>query len=672
MNNMTAFVRRISLLLLAAILLLLPMGAAYAERPDPDELFTFGEQSACDYYLKGTLPIYRRSLPISDDDPNADTVDDTALIRYQYGYAFPDVNDYYIYNRVSGEWEGTQPIMDTGVLIGGNTRSKHDATQLDFDSIDFCNVLPYASIYIDSKKLSYTEGTIEYEFFTDDFNYNNSLGEVPENITLKGNQTLTTYQEKFPDLTYPRKHEIEHPVAWEGVIYSGGMKKTVSDGKGGYTETVVRNDDNGGVLFTARYKDAAVDTQGNSYDLVLSFTQLTFVAEADVNGPLGILEANNLYVAPVLYEDGHYTIVIDDDSNRVDVHDLDGVRIGARFEFDYSVVDADGNPAEGLILYSMNDMDNASMATMLQTNADWGRNPLGNDFKWAEGFGIVKGAASFAVLPYFNHEILDVYGRRINNLNGDTSLLRISRMPGTVPDGTANGLYFTTSITAVSGTGARNDSDTLDTGIAMLLYPQGSMVAAISSGRRGDVNITFFDNSVSNRITQSASEGGWICSLDHSLREGGAIVENTDLIKVVGGGSSSTHRIEADAKHRVFSLHIDGREIPYRALQWEEQPDGSTHAVYTVSDEYGRYGGKTEYTFVKDPSEVITVRFENIQDDHEIHVDFVRKGLFGMFRIIGTRSLIALFLLGGFFLLIFLSSIYWMTKGRKENQMPNF
>ena len=35
-------------------------------------------------------------------------------------------------------------------------------------------------------------------------------------------------------------------------------------------------------------------------------------------------------------------------------------------------------------------------------------------------------------------------------------------------------------------------------------------------------------------------------------------------------------------------------------------------------------------------------------------------------------QLIALFLLGGFFLLIFLSSIYWMTKGRKENQMPNF
>ena len=638
----------------------------------PEKVFGYAEKSTVDYYIDGIIPTYKRSLPISNDDPNLDIIAEDALIRYQYGYAFQDVNDYYFYNRLSEKWEGKAPLMDTGILIGGNTRSKHDAKQLDSDSIDFASILPYANLYIDPKKLSYKEGNIEYNFYTDVFNYNNSLGEVPENIRLVGNETLTTYMEMFPDLAYPRKRSVGYPEDWEGIIYTGGIQKTVSDGEGGFTETVVENDDGSGNsrLFSVRYRDAAIDQDGYRYDLVLTFTRITFVAEADVTGALGILEANNLYVAPVLYKDGEYTIVINDETNRIDVHDQNGVRIGARFEFDYRVEDSEGNLVDGLILYSMNDLDNASMAPMLQTDANWGTNPLGNDFRWAEGFGIVRGAASFAAMPYYNHSMRDVYDRIINNRNGDTSLLRVSRMEGILPDGTANGLYFTTSITSVSGTGARNDADTLDTGVAMLIEPAGSMRAAISAGRRGDVNITFFDSSAANKIEQSCSEGGRIFSLDCSMKAEGQVVENEDFIKVVGGGSSSMHRIEPDEKHRIYNIRIDGRIISFRELKWTEGSDGNNYATYTLPDEYGRYIGRTEYQFIRDAEDNINVEFKNIQDDHEIYIEFVRKGLFGMFRILGSRSLITIFMLAGFCALVFIASVLWMFGGKRKNVMP--
>ena len=635
------------------------------------ENYTYGESSAIDYFINGRLPTYTRNLPISDDDPVKDIIPDDAPIRYEYGYAFQDVNDYYIYNRVTREWEGNEPLMDSGVLIGGNARSKHDAMELDSNTNDFNSILPYASIFIDTKKLSYDEGVIEYEFFSDDFNFNCSYETIPDNILIRGdNVNISNFQVKYPDLAYPRKHNTDYPVDWLGVIYTGGIPKTVSDRNENYNEKVVRNEDENGnsKLFTIRYDDAAQDKDGKFYDLVLTFTQITFVAEADVDGALAILEANRIYLAPILYENGHYTITIDDESNKVDIHDLDGVRVGARYEFDYSVEDQDGNAPDGIILYSMNDLDNASMSTMLQTNADWGTNELGNDFKWAEGFGIVDGAASFAVLPYYNHEILDVYSRPINNRNGDTSLLRISRMKGITPDGTADGLYFTTAITAVSGSGARNDADTMDTGLSVLMKPKGSLIAAISTGRRGDVNITFFDNNNANKIEQSSSSGGEVYSMDHSFDEEGDLVKNTDFIKVVGNGTTSTHYIVPEEKYRIFRIRIDGRVISFNDLQWRNTSDGNEEAGYNVLDEYGRIVEKTDYLFTRDKNGVVSFSFNNIQDNHEVYVEFLHVGLISMIRALDFQTLTAVFLIVVFALLIIICVTIWLIKGKKKFQ----
>ena len=663
------FIFKYQILLLFITVFFISAQNAAAQRNIDD--YEYGAINTINYFLKGTLPTYQRNLPISEDDPIKDEIPDDAMIRYEYGYAFQNVNDYYIYNRVTKRWEGNAPLMDSGILIGGNAKSKHDAMELDSNINDFNSILPYGTIYIDTKKLSYDEGLIHYEFFSDDFNFNCPEDKIPDNVFVFGDNTdITHYQEKFPDLAYPRKRSIEHPVDWTGVIYTGGIQKTVSDGNGGFTETVVRNEDEQGnsKLFTIRYVDAAQDKEGNFLDLVLTFTQITFVAEADVNGALAILEANRIYLAPILYENGHYTITIDDPSNKVDVHDFDGIRVGARYEFDYCIENENGEPAEGLLLYSMNDLDNASMSTMLQTNANWGTNELGNDFKWAEGFGIVDGAASFAVMPYFNHVIRDVYRRPINNRNGDTSLLRISRIPGVTPDGTANGLYFTTAITAVSGSGARNDADTQDTGMSVLMSTKGSLVTAISTGRRGDVNITFFDNNNANKIEQSSSKGGRIYALDHSFQEEGDLVENNDFIKVVGTGTTSTHYIVPNDRYRIFRIRIDGRVISFNDLKWRKESNGIEVAGYNILDEYGRIVEKTDYLFTRDKDGVVSFSFSNIQDNHEVYVEFIRIGLIAVIRSMNIGMIAAVFLIALFALMIIACVAVWMLKGRKKNR----
>ena len=634
--------------------------------------YEFGDEASCDYYLDGKMPTFVRHAPVAFDDPNRSKIDAETPLSYAYGYVFDEVNDYYFYNAITGEWEGKAPKMDTGVLIGGNAYSKHDAMEMDNDGNDFNRILPYGTIYVDPEKLTYEKGHIEYEFFTDVFKYNNSKQEVPDYITLSGRYTdYTSYQVKYPDVTYPKKHDTQRPVDWEGIVYTGGIKKTVQNEDGTFTETVVRNDANGMTkLFTVRYKDAAGDEEGNVYDLVLTFREITFVAEADVTGALAILSSNNLYVAPILYENGKYTIIMDDETNGVDVHDQDGVRIGARYVYDYSVEDANGRSPEGLIMYSMNDLDNASMASRLQTDANWGTNALGNDFRWAEGFGIVNGAASFAVLPYFNHQLTDVNNRPLDNYNGDESLLRISRMEGTVPDGTANGLYFTTSITAISGTGARNDADTLDTGISLLIESKGSFVSTISAGRRGDVNITLFDSRAANRIEQGSSEGGRIYALDHSFTEDGDLQENTDPFKVVGGGTTSTHYMVPESRHRIYSIRIDGVTVYYRDLKWTREEGDTYWADYTINEEYGRLTGATTYRFHRNNDGVYWVSFEDIQDSHEIYATFARFGLYGILRSVNIRTLGAILLVAGFALLVIISCISWMVYGRKKVVKP--
>ena len=121
--KLTRFIYKYQFLLLFFTVFFITEENAAAQRNIDD--YEYGDISTINYFLKGTLPTYQRNLPISEDDPIKDDIPDDALIRYEYGYAFQNVNDYYFYNRVTRRWEGKAPLMDSGVLIGGNAKSQH-------------------------------------------------------------------------------------------------------------------------------------------------------------------------------------------------------------------------------------------------------------------------------------------------------------------------------------------------------------------------------------------------------------------------------------------------------------------------------------------------------------------------------------------------------------------
>lgn len=617
---------------------------------DEDD-YGYGDKQSVDYVIDGTMPYYF-------DNTDSNTNNKTS---YSYGYVFNDVNDYYYFDEKRQSWLGSAPLMNTSVLIGGNAFSKHDSVELDFDSNDFNSVLPYANIYINPDKLTYEKGEIEYHFYSTLFNYNNSENSVPSNIVLKGNKIITDYQKKYVELDNTNNNY--QPFDFQGIVYTGGVSKTYLKRDGTYNETVVDNDEK--PLFTARFKDAVIDENGDLFDLLLTFNRIVFVAEADVNGVFEILEENRLCVSSILYKDNEYSIKINDYTDS-GYDKLDGIRVGARFEYDYVILDKNEEKIDGLIMFSMNDLDNASMSKALQTNAFWGANKLGNDFRWAEGFGVVDGAASFAVIPRYNHEIRDAYNLLIDNHNGDDGLLRISRMNDSASDGKANGLYFTTSITSTAGFGTRNDSNTMDTGVSMLLKTKGSFVSTVSAGRRGDVSMTLFDSDHSNKIEQSSSEGGEIYSMDYSFKNNGFEEKNTAFVKVVGGGTSSTHYMMPDKNHTINSIRIDGINIAYHNLKWQESSGDVEEASIMIDDVYGRNKSKSHYSIFRNKDGLVWLTFEDIQDNHEIYVSYEKYGISLQLRNIDKNVLVALFLISGFSLLFIISTICWMIKGKKE------
>ena len=622
--------------------------------------FTFGEKDSCEFYLNGEMPVYSRTQPIASDDPMRFFLSDDAVLPYEYGYVYRNINDYYNYDWITKVWSGTALRQDAGVLFGGNAASRTESREQDADPNDFSRILPYASIYIEPAKLGFTEGKIEYSFYSDKFALNCPNGQLSRNISITtGNGNISDYQ-----MLEPAENSENKPKDWMGIVYTGGISKTVPDEDGKIGETVVQSED-GSPLFSVRYKNAARDGYGSLFDLVLSFTRFTFVSEADTEGALAVMESGNIFLAPLLAKDGRYTIELPAGEKSSDDEDAAGVRIGMRADYDYRLEDSDGSTPDGLILFSMNDLDNPSMAAVLQTDADWGVNELGQDFRWAEGFGVRRGAASFAVLPYYNHTIPNVYRTTVNSVNGDSSLVRISRMENSQADGTANGLYFSSNVTAASGYVARNDGNTADTGVSMLIYPEGAMTAGGSVGRRGSVSIPFFTTGTACKIEQKASKGGRIWSEDVSFRDSCRTVENHMSMKIVGSGADSVHFMEPDNGYQIYSIRIDEVPIRFDELKWIPGEDGAEYADFEISDEYGNLSRTVSYRFTRDRSGVVSAAFENIQDAHEISVTFYRGGLLGWFEILDPSAQIAVLIVVAYVVLMLAVTIKWW-RNRKD------
>ena len=603
------------------------------------------------------MPQFLRSLPISEDDPARHQMLEDQMMSYQHGQVYSDVNQ-------SGA--GTE---DSGLLIGGNAASGHDGLQEDQDRNDFNGIFPSTDIYINPNRLTYRNGMIEYTFYSNQFHFNSTTRIDPGSISIQGvNTVISSYRQLIPDPLHPGHIDPDNAIDWRGVVYTGGISKTDSDDQGNPRETVVRNEDAHGNsrLFSVRYKDAVTDRNGKFYDLVLMFTQITFVADADVQGDLPVMEENALRVSPTLWDGTSYTV-------KGIADDPEGVRIGARYEFNYSIQDRDGRQPFGYLMFSVEDLDKASMASSVASGADWGLNERGNDFRWAEGFAILEGAQSYAITPYFNHKLKDSQNLVIDNGEGDTRPIRVSRLPGTQADGTCNGLLFTTSVTAVSGQGTRDDSNTMDSGFATLISPGGSMLATLSSGRMENEKIVLFDVHAAYRVQKACSNGGTVVSIE---QEDGHSVENASVNRVVGGGQTVSYAIMPDDEYAIYSIRIDEKRFRFSNLKWRRLLTAMPTAQYEIDEQYGRWATNTTYTFTRQESGKVVFSFENIQDNHEVYVDFMpinqlpndlefNTAIVGHRRIRTTQK-IAVFLIASLAALVFAATILWMRGDGKR------
>ena len=611
--------------------------------------FEYGEKDSCEFYLNRVIPSFQRSLPISQDDPARFQFSDEDMLYYAYGTAYQNINGTFSFNWFSGAWEGTSPRTDPGVLIGGNAGSRRSDKILDTDPNDFNRILPYASIFIDPNRLTYGAEKVSYQFNSDKFALNIPGNHFRRaNIQSSGGSGNCAYQLRRPG---------QKQVDWTGVIYTGGIPKTVMDEDGNLSEKVLSGE--GGLpLFTVRYQDAVLDRNGEAYDLLLSFTKITLAAEADITGPVTLMNAEGIDLSALLVQNGRYLVSTEEDTG-------EGIRIGARFEFDYRVENAAGETPEGLIFYSVTDLDSASLARQLRTDAKWTADEQQFDYRWAEGFGVLRGAASFAVMPYYNHLIPYVYRTELNDPSGNTSLVRITRMEKTAADGTANGLLFTTWNSGVTGSAARNDGGTADTGVSLLLYPEGSLLLTASAGPRGELSRPFMDAGLSFRIEQSASAGGAVYSEDYSFRENCEKGIHTDRLKVVGGGSSSTHYLVPDENCQIHRIRIDGQTLPFWRLKWQPDDSGTETTVVKIQDRYGKLSETTEYRFTRDSAGRVSLTFSNIQDAHEISAVFRQNGFLGYLAVLELNTVVDAAIILTFLILCLASVISWKKKQTK-------
>ena len=644
------------------MLALLILGSC-SNQVDEDRNTVLMEKETRDYFLSQTMFSFRRDRPIAEDDPLLlRGVEEASKIPYHYGLVYSGINDTCNFREESGEWEGREPRPDSGLLIGGNASSGFNDRSIDKDSNDFAGILPYASLSVVGRAMSYNHGEIEYTFHSKDFNRNEFEAYDHVNVSSFGENTvITRYQQMTDDVQYSAVTGEPYLKNLSGVVYTGGIRKTVLDENGECTETCLENDD-GEPLFLVRYKNAVIDQWGKTFDLVLSFTRITFVAEEDVSGPLSIMEGHKLFISPLIYQDGKFLVSFDDESQEEE-NRSQGIRIGARYEFDFSIEDEEGNPAEGLLPFAIKDLDEPSMASRLETGAQWIASGAENDYQWAEGIGLVDGAATFAVRPYYNHTLTDSDGRPLVDPLGDAELLHVSRMEGIPEDGTANGLMFSAANTKTVEEGGRNDKTSYDTGFCTLVKPRGSVVATMSADRRKSTEIQLFPSGIGNQVSQSATAGGSVLNRVYALENESDVywADNRSNLFVVTGGDLDCV-IKAKPGFSLSMISIDGTQVLANKLHWEEvEREDGTKVIQSKESFKGRH-------LIKDDENEIHIHFFEMGQAHSVQASFVPTLWYLPSRLgfIVIKRKTKLLLIALTFALVFVADVIWMSRKKTE------
>ncbi len=328
----------------------------------------------------------------------------------------------------------TQVGNKYSVYSGGNSYSKANKLELDTDTTDFANPLPYGDVYVDANKLNWDnpEGFI-IDIKDDRFQWV-SIGDTPLK-DAKGN--TSTNDPMGVDGAGPLVYTGNSP--FRGICYVGPLKSYHDDIKAAASGSGFTNDitPQGGAeyLYRITYLNAVTLPDGTKGNLVLTMKKVQIETSVTVDAdhlytPAG---ANYSYANAFMKVQGENQLsndtaynVTDANGNRVnqqetqimtaaeaaairaainkkypnlipeDWEQAKSIRnaTGDILDLDIEVTDVEGNAVNGTISYAAHDMDFESAQNT------WGR-PVGSEY--AEAMTIVSGSQSYALVPNYNH-----------------------------------------------------------------------------------------------------------------------------------------------------------------------------------------------------------------------------------------------------------------------------
>lgn len=341
--------------------------------------------------------------------------------------------------------EGYTPIAGTAlgggkyaVYSGGNSYSKANKVEIDTDTTDFANPLPYGDVYVDANKLKWDNPKDFIIDIQDDRFQWVSVTDTPLK-DAEGNESTNDPMgvEGAGPLVYTGDSQFR------GICYVGPLKSYLEDIKSatkddGYTN-VIEPKEGKEYLYQITYKNAVTLPDGTKGNLVLTMKKVQIETSVTVDAdhlytPAG---ANYSYANAFVKVQGENQLsndtgynVFDANKNRVNQQETQIMTAaeaeslmntinsyltkeneklqkedfavpktirnatGNILDFDIEVTDAGGNRVNGTISYAAHDMDFESAQNI------WGR-PV--DSKFAEAMTIVSGSQSYALVPNYNH-----------------------------------------------------------------------------------------------------------------------------------------------------------------------------------------------------------------------------------------------------------------------------
>ena len=337
--------------------------------------------------------------------------------------------------------DGYTPIAGTAlgggkhaVYSGGNSYSKANKVEIDTDTTDFANPLPYGDVYVDANKLKWDNPKDFIIDIQDDRFQWVYVSDTPL-IDAEGNESTNDPMgvEGAGPLVYTGDSQFR------GICYVGPLKSYLEDIKSatkddGYTN-VIEPKEGKEYLYQITYKNAVTLPDGTKGNLVLTMkkVQIETSVTVDKEHPYTPAGADYSYTDAFIKIQGANQLSNDTGLNITDANGKDinqketqimtldeakAIRAqinkkhtnlipaswesaktirnatGNILDLDIEVTDLKGDSVNGTISYAAHDMDFESAQNI------WGR-PV--DSKFAEAMTIVSGSQSYALVPNYNH-----------------------------------------------------------------------------------------------------------------------------------------------------------------------------------------------------------------------------------------------------------------------------